>query len=65
MSMGSVIGSSQVGVVASTLENGSTLSPARQCLDTPYQNCPPERVGLAATGWMMLAEEQINPLANW
>lgn len=53
------------GLVASTLENGDTLPPAQQCLDTPYQNCPPERVGLAATGWMMLAEEQLNPLATW
>jgi hypothetical protein len=53
------------GLVASTLENGATLPPVQQCLNTPFQNCPPERVGLAATGWMMLAEEQINPLATW
>jgi hypothetical protein len=53
------------GLVASILENGDTLPPGQQCLDTPFQNCPPERVGLAATGWMMLAEEQVNPLATW
>jgi hypothetical protein len=51
------------GVVASTLQSGDTLSPLDQCLDTPFQNCPPERVGIAATAWMILAEQGINPLA--
>jgi hypothetical protein len=50
------------GVVASTLQSGDTLSPVDQCLDTPFQNCPPERVGIAATAWMILAEQGINPL---
>ena len=52
------------GVVASTLQNGNTLPPLDQCLNTPYQNCPPERVGLAATNWMILAEQRVNPLAG-
>jgi hypothetical protein len=51
------------GLVASTLQNGNALSPVDQCLDTPFDNCPPERVGLAATTWMILAEQQFNPLA--
>ncbi len=51
------------GLVASTLQDGDTLPPLQQCLDTPFQNCPPERVGLAATTWMMFAEQEINPLA--
>jgi hypothetical protein len=51
------------GVVASTLQNGNTLPPVDQCLNTPFDNCPPERVGLAATNWMILAEQQFNPLA--
>jgi hypothetical protein len=51
------------GVVASTLQNGDMLPPLEQCLDTPFQNCPPERVGLAATTWMMFAEQKINPLS--
>jgi hypothetical protein len=50
------------GLVASTLQKGDTLSPLDQCLDTPFQNCPPERVGIAATAWMILAEQRINPL---
>jgi len=52
------------GVVASTLQNGDALPPVDQCLDTPFNNCPPERVGLAATTWMILAEQQFNPLAG-
>ncbi len=52
------------GLVASTLQNGNTLSPLYQCLNTPYQNCPPERVGLAATNWLFFAEQVINPLAG-
>lgn len=51
------------GLVASTLENGNTLPPVDQCLNTPFDNCPPERVGLAATNWMILDEQQFNPLA--
>ena len=51
------------GLVASTLQNGAALPPVDQCLDTPFDNCPPERVGLAATAWMILAEQQFNPLA--
>lgn len=51
------------GVVASTLQNGNTLPPVDQCLNTPFQNCPPERIGLAATNWMILAEQGLNPLA--
>jgi hypothetical protein len=50
------------GLVASTLQNGATLPALNQCLNTPFQNCPPERVGIAATAWMILAEEGINPL---
>jgi hypothetical protein len=52
------------GLVASTLQDGDTLPPLGQCLNTPFQNCPPERVGLAATNWMVLAEEEMNPLAG-
>lgn len=52
------------GLVASTLQYGDILSPLYQCLNTPYQNCPPERVGLAATNWMIMAEKQINPLTG-
>ena len=49
------------GLVASTLQNGNTLPPLNQCLQTPFQ-CIPERVGLAATVWAILAELRINPL---
>lgn len=52
------------GVVASTLENGGALRPVDQCLNTPFDNCPPERIGLAATNWMIQAEQQFNPLAG-
>ena len=52
-----------LGLVASTLPNGDQLLPVDQCLDTPFQ-CVPERVGLAATGWAIFAEQQINPLAS-
>jgi hypothetical protein len=51
------------GVVASVLQNGNTLPPVDQCLNTPFLNCPPERVGLAATNWLIQAEQQFNPLA--
>ena len=50
------------GLVDSTLQDGETLPPLDQCLSTPFQNCPPERVGLAATAWMTLAGDRINPL---
>jgi hypothetical protein len=52
------------GLVASTLQDGNTLPPLDQCLNTPFQNCPPERVGLAATTWMFFAEQKINPMAG-
>lgn len=52
-----------LGMVAATLQNGDTLPPAQQCLDTPYQ-CIPERVGLAATAWAIMAEQGINPLSG-
>ena len=51
------------GVVAGILQNGNTLPPVDQCLNTPFLNCPPERVGLAATNWLIQAEQQFNPLA--
>lgn len=52
-----------LGLVAATLENGDTLPPAQQCLNTPFQ-CIPERVGLAATAWAILAQqESIHSLA--
>jgi len=49
------------GLTASTLQNGDTLPPLNQCLQTPFQ-CVPERVGLAATVWAIFAEQQTNPL---
>jgi len=52
------------GLAASTLENGNTLPSVDQCLNTPFDNCPPERVGLAATNWMILAEQQFDLLAG-
>jgi len=48
------------GVVASTLQHGDILEPIDQCLSTPFQ-CIAERVGLAATGWAIAAELNINP----
>jgi fibronectin type 3 domain-containing protein len=53
------------GLVASTLQDGSTLPPPEQCLDTPFQNCPAERVGIAATAWMMLAAQKVDPLVGF
>ncbi|MGD0222147.1 MAG: choice-of-anchor D domain-containing protein [Terriglobia bacterium] len=52
-----------MGVVAATI-NGesappSNLPPLDECLDTPFQ-CIPERVGLAATVWAILASENLN-----
>ncbi len=48
-----------LGIVASTLQGGDTLTPLNQCLSTPYQ-CIAERVGLAATSWGILAEKELN-----
>ncbi len=48
------------GLVASTLESGDTLPPIDQCLSTPFQ-CIPERVGLAASTWALVAETGLNP----
>src|SRR5271157_1131277 len=47
------------GLVASTLAGGDTLPPIQQCLDTPYQ-CIAERVGLAATAWAIISEQELN-----
>ena len=51
-----------LGLVASTLQNGDTIPVADQCLPTTFQ-CIPERVGVAATVWAILAQQQIDPLA--
>lgn len=51
-----------LGLVAATMQDGDMLPPAEQCLSTPFQ-CIPERVGLAATTWLIFAERGINPLA--
>jgi len=51
------------GLAGCTLENGNTL-PSGSVLNTPFDSCPPERVGLAATNWMILAEQQFNLLAG-
>jgi hypothetical protein len=48
-----------LGLVASTLQSGNSLTPVNQCLNTPYQ-CIAERVGLAATAWGILAEQKLN-----
>src|ERR1700687_1066577 len=47
------------GLVASTLQDGDTLVPIQQCLQTPYP-CIAERVGLAATSWAFLADQALN-----
>src|SRR5207249_4866688 len=49
------------GLVAVTVAGGDTLDPREQCLSTPFQ-CIPERVGLAATLWGILAARTVNPL---
>jgi hypothetical protein len=49
-----------LGIVASTLQGGDQLAPIDQCLNTPFQ-CIPERVGLAATSWGILADLGGNP----
>ena len=51
-----------LGLVASVLQNGNTLVPVNQCLSTPFQ-CIPERVGLAATNWAIMTDQQFNPMA--
>jgi hypothetical protein len=51
------------GLVASTLQDGDGLPPLEQCLSTPFQ-CIPERVGLAATTWGILADQNVNPLST-
>ena len=51
----------RLGLPASTLQDGDTLTPLNQCLDTPFQ-CIPERVGLAATTWAIFADQKFNPL---
>ena len=50
------------GLVAATIQYGEMIPPAEQCLSTPFQ-CIPERVGLAATTWLLFAEREINPLS--
>jgi hypothetical protein len=50
------------GMVDSPLQDGDMLPPLNQCLSTPFQNCPPESIALAATTWMFFAERTINPL---
>jgi hypothetical protein len=49
------------GVVAATLQNGDQLPPVEQGLTTPFQVIP-ERVGLPATVWAIMADQGINPL---
>lgn len=51
-------------VLGRPMSHGGALPPVDQCLDTPFDNCPPESVGLAATTWMILAEQHFNPLAG-
>src|SRR5439155_3212734 len=51
-----------LGLAASTLQDGDTILPAIQCLDTPFQ-CIPERVGLAATTWATFSEQSFNPFS--
>lgn len=51
-----------LGLVASTLPDGTGyVPPLKQCLDTPFQ-CIIERVGVAATDWAIFAEQKVNPL---
>ncbi len=49
------------GLPASTLQNGDTLAPVSQCLESPFQ-CFPERVGLAASNWAIYSDLGFNPL---
>jgi hypothetical protein len=51
------------GIVASTLDGAASVSVYEQCLSTPFQ-CIPERVGLAATTWAVMAERRLNVLAG-
>ncbi|MBV8282718.1 MAG: hypothetical protein JO347_11765, partial [Candidatus Eremiobacteraeota bacterium] len=48
-----------LGLPAATLQNGNTTP--LSCLQTPFQNIC-QRVGLAATGWAIFAEQHLNPL---
>jgi hypothetical protein len=48
-----------LGLVAATVQNGDTLPPSQQCVQTAFQ-CITERVGLAATIWAILAEQKLN-----
>src|SRR5262249_20589549 len=47
------------GLVAGPAPAGDLLLPSQQCVLTPFK-CFPERVGLAATTWAILAEQQLN-----
>ncbi|MBV9764579.1 MAG: hypothetical protein JOZ48_07015, partial [Acidobacteriaceae bacterium] len=49
----------QLGLVASTMQDGDTLPPIDQCLSTAFQ-CIPERVALAATNWAIFAKTSLN-----
>jgi len=51
------------GLVAATIETGDQLAPVDQGLTTPFQVIP-ERIGLPATVWAIMADQQINPLAD-
>lgn len=51
------------GIPAATLENGEQVPPYESCLSTPFQ-CIPQRPGLAATVWAVLAERGWNPLGR-
>ncbi|MEP7338398.1 MAG: hypothetical protein ABI977_11740 [Acidobacteriota bacterium] len=49
-----------VGIVAATVQNGDRLPPADQCIATPFQ-CIPQRTGVAATAFAILAERGVSP----
>ncbi len=49
-----------MGLVAATMQNGDRLPPLGQCLQTPFQ-CIPQRVGVAATAFAILAERGVSP----
>ena len=57
--------SDQMGVVASTLQNGDLAHtpPYQECLVTPFQ-CISERVGLAATTWAIFADQKESPFPS-
>jgi hypothetical protein len=50
------------GLVDATVQDGDRLAPLNQGLTTPFQFIP-ERVGLPATTWAVLADQVNNPLA--